>query len=161
MKIIEVSSKGKFMWFKLRKNRKNWYILNTYGLEGSWGLTKKKNSGVQFRTKKDDKYTNLYFTDSRNFGTLEMVKDAEKLNKKLDLLAPDFLKESFTNEEFFNRIEKIILKKDGTINGIRANKEIVKILMDQTTKGLGSGLGNYLVVEVLYKAKISPYSTLR
>jgi formamidopyrimidine-DNA glycosylase len=40
-------------------------------------------------------------------------------------------------------------------------KEIVKILMEQEdNNAIGSGIGNYLVAEILYDAKISPHKTL-
>jgi len=40
-------------------------------------------------------------------------------------------------------------------------KKIVEILMSQEIhKGIGSGLGNYLVPEILYDAQLSPHRTL-
>ena len=39
--------------------------------------------------------------------------------------------------------------------------KIVKVLMNQNkSDGIGSGLGNYLVPEILYRCKISPYRTI-
>lgn len=156
MKIKKIDTKGKFMWFELEtKDGNDFYILNTYGLEGMWGFEEYKHSNVKFIV---DNY-NLYFTDQRNFGTLEMTSDKEKLLDKLEKLGPDFLKTLFTNNEFIKRVENYLKLGDdsGKISKPRANKEIVKVLMDQTAKsGLGSGLGNYLVVEILYDAKISP-----
>ena len=159
--INSVNSKGKFMWFELSKGNKSFYILNTYGLEGEWGFTKSKHSNVEFKIKHNNKIKSLYFTDSRNFGTIELSTSRDKLDKKLHLLAPDFLKEDFTETEFYKRIEDIILDRNDNIIKSRGNKEIVKVLMTQTKPlSLGSGLGNYLAVEVLYHAKISPYKTL-
>lgn len=159
MKIVKVDSKGKFMWIELEKGQKKLYIMNTYGLEGQWGFTKMKHSGVSFTIKnKKNKVSTVYFTDSRNFGTIQITDDIKLLNKKLNMLAPDFLKTTFTDEEFYQRIKNYVLKKDGTINKQRANKEIIKVLMEQKkSSGLGSGLGNYLSVDALFIAKISPY----
>lgn len=135
LQIKKIDSKGKFLWFELVNNKKqNWYIFNTFGLTGMWSLEEPKytkaivsyDSGV------------VYFSDVRNFGTFKFTKNKNELKKKLDKLAPDFL------------------KSDVDISKIRNYKiPIVKILMDQTK--IGSGLGNYLVPEILYRAKISPH----
>jgi len=52
--------------------------------------------------------------------------------------------------------------KNNKKNKTRYNKEIVRVLMEGQKKdnGIGSGLGNYLTVEILYNAKISPYKKL-
>jgi formamidopyrimidine-DNA glycosylase len=162
-KVIEVNSKGKFLWFKiLGKNDKEYYILNRFGLEGEWGFTQKTHSGIEFTIKDGTKSMQLYFTDSRSFGTLEIVNDKNKLDNELMKLGPDFLKVPFTNQEFYARIEKFIKNQNGTINNTKGNKEIIKVLMDQTNKGgFGCGLGNYLSVEALYDAKISPYKKIK
>ena len=40
--------------------------------------------------------------------------------------------------------------------------KIIKVLMNQDkSNGIGSGLGNYLCSEILYKSKLSPYRTLK
>ena len=160
-KIEKVDSKGKFLWFQL-KNRDNeiYYILNRFGLEGHWGFTKELHSGVEFIIKNNitEKITNLYFTDSRNFGTLAITNKLEQLNDEINKLAPDFLKTTFTNQEFHNRIKDVMYNKSGKLTAY-ANKEIIKVLMDQET--LGSGLGNYLAPESLFLAKISPHKKLK
>lgn len=155
LKIQKVGSKGKFMWIELSKGEKRWYVMNTYGLEGMWGFTKTKHSNIQFTlydpTKEKRSY--LYFTDSRNFGTVEIVSSVNILNKKLSSLAPDVLTTRFTENDFYNRLIKYV-----SVNKKRSDTEIIKLLMDQTDKkGLYSGLGNYLAPEALYEAKISPY----
>ncbi len=156
LKITKVNSKGKFMWFELEKG---YYIMNTYGLEGGWTITKlskKDHSNVEFELVGQD---NLYFTDSRNFGTIEITTDKNKIIDKLNSLGPDLLKESFTNKQFYDRIDSIVKNKSGTINKLRANVPIIKVLMNQKSK-LGSGLGNYLAVEALYHSKISPHTKI-
>ncbi|QKF93701.1 formamidopyrimidine-DNA glycosylase [Fadolivirus algeromassiliense] len=156
--INKIDSKGKFLWFELTgKDGNSYYILNRFGLEGEWGFTKETHSGLEFEIND----TKLYFTDSRSFGTVEIVNDKTKLDKELDKMGPDFLKTTFTNNEFYNRIEKYITNDTGKIVKARGDKEIIKVLMDQTIKGgIGSGLGNYLSVEALYNAKISPYKKI-
>ena len=138
---------------------KGYYIMNTYGLEGGWSITKlakNDHSNVEFELVGQD---NLYFTDSRNFGTIEITTDKNKIIDKLNSLGPDLLKESFTNKQFYDRIDSIVKNKSGTVNKLRANVSIIKVLMNQKSK-LGSGLGNYLAVEALYHSKISPHTKI-
>jgi formamidopyrimidine-DNA glycosylase len=165
LEIKKVKSKGKFMWFELSdKQGGNHYIMNTYGLEGMWTFDKRPHSNVLFKIKNKEKnkdYT-LYFTDQRNFGTIAFTSDRDILGKKLQEIGEDLLKMPFSDVEFHDRIERIIKDKNGKIIKSKANKEIVKILMDQTvTGGVGSGIGNYLASNILYKAKISPYRKLK
>lgn len=162
--INKVRSKGKFMWFEMMdQNNNDFYILNRFGLSGEWGFEKKDHSGVMLEIDDDKKKKTyrLYFTDPRNFGTIEITSKKSDLDNELNKLGDDFLQTSFTNNDFYKRIEDNILNSDDTINASRANKEIIKVLMDQTlSTGLGSGLGNYLGVEVLYDAGISPHKKL-
>ena len=155
LKVISVDSKGKFVWFVLKRpDNSLLYLMNTFGLEGEWTTDKQKHSDIEFVY--DGK--SLYFTDQIKYGTMEITNDIKVLNKKLNKLGPDLLKETFTEDEFYNRVHNY-LYKNNKLNVSRANKEIIKVLMDQTTP-LGSGLGNYLAVESLYTSKISPYTKL-
>jgi formamidopyrimidine-DNA glycosylase len=138
LKIKRINSKGKFLWFELRHpedNGNTWFIWNTLGLTGMWSFSEPKHLRAMLTF--DDMA--VYFSDMRNFGTFKFSTDKNALNKKLKDLSPDFLKD-----------------KNFDISDIIKYKiPIVKILMDQ--KKLGSGLGNYLVSEILYRAKISPH----
>lgn len=138
LKVISVNSRGKFMWFELTsKNTNPWYIWNTYGLTGMWSF--KESSHVRALLTFKGKTKSVYFSDMRNFGTFKFSQDRLALDKKLENLTPDFLKDS-----------------DFGMDKIKSIKQpIVKILMDQ--KKIGSGLGNYLVAEILYRAGISPH----
>lgn len=156
LRINNINSKGKFMWFELSNNTNNYYIMNTFGLSGSWRFSQKDNNNVAFTIKKKDKNIFLYFNDPRNFGTIQLTPSIITLNKKLNSLGDDLLKVNFTNKEFYERIEKIIDK-----NKKNGNKEIAQILMDQKNTGIGSGIGNYLSAEILYNAKISPHTKLK
>jgi len=138
MKVTRIDSRGKFLWFELvnSKTQTKWYIWNTLGLTGLWSLTEPKHLRAVL-TFKGDKVA--YFSDMRNFGTFKFSDNAVDLQAKLKTLSPDFLKDDYFD---LQRIKKY-------------NTPVVKILMDQ--KKVGSGLGNYLVAEVLYRAKISPH----
>lgn len=136
LRITSVNSKGKFLWFELKgKENKKWYIWNTFGLTGMWSLFKPKYVRLSLTCENN---MTAYFSDMRNFGTIIFNNDRDSLNKKLNTLGPDFLKDDFD------------------LKGIRkCNIPVVKILMNQTK--MGSGLGNYLVAEILYRARISPH----
>ena len=158
IKIIKIDSKGKFLWFELENdNKEKIYIMNTFGLTGDWGFEKQKNRFKISITNKDkDKKYALYFTDDRNFGTLFITKDINDLNKKLDKLAPDLLKTNFTPNDYLKNFKEFIDKSKS-----KKNIPIVKFLMSQDKKdSIGSGIGNYLSVEILYRAKISPHRKL-
>lgn len=138
LKVTKVDSRGKFLWFELTNKTKDqtWYIWNTFGLTGMWSLFEPKYSRA-ILTFKNNKVA--YFSDMRNFGTFKFSTDSKALDKKLKQLSPDFLKDD-----------------DFDLGKIKKYKiPIVKILMDQ--KKIGSGLGNYLVPEILYRAAISPH----
>lgn len=155
--IIKVNSKGKFLWFEMKNKNDDYYLMNTFGLEGEWGFTKYKHSHIEFTIKSNSgKIQKLYFTDQRNFGTMKFTKDSNELDKKLSMIGDDLLKTPFTNLQFYHKIKEYLKK-----NNKRADKPIIKVLMDQTSRsGLGSGLGNYLAPEILYRAKISPHTKI-
>jgi len=143
LKIISIKTKGKFMWFELSHNEKKYYLLNTFGLTGKWFDEKLDFCNVKFHLKSDN---DLYFDDVRNFGTLEFTNDVKNLNKKLDRLGDDLLQNPPNFEELKQRLEKI-----------NKTKKIAVVMMEQNKKnGIGSGLGNYLVPEILYRSGISP-----
>lgn len=155
LRITKIDSKGKFLWFEFKdKNNEKWYLLNTLGLTGYWDNDSEDVSNrIEFEFDHNRNKIIYYFVDQRNFGTLEFTKDEKILNNKLNKLAPDFLKEELNYDILKERINKLSNKKQ--------DKEIVKILMSQDqNEALGSGLGNYLTAEILYKAKISPYRKL-
>lgn len=161
--IKKVDSKGKFMWFEVsNEEAREFYILNRFGLEGAWSTEKRKHSNIQLTIEdKQNKAFNLYFEDSRNFGTIAISDKRDDLENELENIGPDFLKENFNEEQFHERIGNYLLNYKGEIIKSRGEKRIIKVLMDQDSFfGLGSGLGNYLAVEILYKAKISPYTKL-
>lgn len=154
LKITNIDSKGKFLWFELfnKKYNKYIYIMNTFGLSGSWSFQKTSNTRIQLSIgdmKGNDTY--LYFEDQRNFGTIKIVDGIGELNIKLNKIAPDLLKSEYSLQDF----------KSWFVNYKYQNREIIKVLMDQEIKtGIGSGLGNYLAPEILYRSKISPYRTI-
>ena len=111
---------------------------NTLGLTGEWSKERKKNSRVRFLLGDSE----VYYNDTRNFGTLKIVKGREQLIQKLQSLGPDLLAEECSREKFINRLR------------LRDAKTIVEALMDQK---IVAGVGNYIKADSLWLAKISPH----
>lgn len=151
-----IDSKGKFLWMKLiDKTGKPIYMMNTFGMTGRWSFHKNASSRVkivvQSNTDPSKKY-DLYYVDSRNFGTIEFTTNQHSLQKKIDKLAPDVLKTDMDDDDLVRMIKHFTStsKKD---------KNLVKVLMDQ--EAIVSGIGNYLVAEILYDAKLNPHRSLK
>jgi len=141
--VINISSKGKMLYFELiDKKDKNrlLYILSTLGLSGGWDIVDKGDTRVIFTF--DD--INVYYTDQRNFGTIEITNNIHTFNKRINAISPDLLKTDYDDKILKERVNK------------KQKDKIIKILMDQN-KGIGSGIGNYLAPEILYRSKISPH----
>lgn len=152
-KITSIDSKGKFIWFELADTKTNEkvYILNTLGMTGRWSFFKSRSARLRFTIfDKKEKY-NLYFIDQRNFGNVWIYSNDVKLIKHLNKLAPDILKGGLNDTDIIERIN--VFNKVS-----RKNKNLVMVLMDQSA--LVSGIGNYLVAEILYDAKLSPYRNI-
>lgn len=134
--VTSVKSMGKFLWFELVHEKQVFHIWNTFGLTGGWSKEEHKYTRVVFEFDEG----NWYFYDQLGFGKMMFPKMPHETNDKIDGLRPDFLKHDF---------ELILIQK--------YKQPIVKLLMDQGK--LGSGIGNYLVAEILYRAKLSPHRT--
>jgi len=164
-KIVDINSKGKMIWFVLKHtgSSKNLYMLNTLGMTGRWGFYKDQSSRIRFRIccdskmGKDTKDTkgvyNLYYTDQRNFGQLTILESKDELQIRIDRLAPDLLKGGLTDRDIMSRITSYIKKQHGKkIN-------LVRVLMEDQT-AIVSGIGNYLVAEILYDSRLNPHRNL-
>jgi formamidopyrimidine-DNA glycosylase len=143
------------MWMDLiDPNGEHLYLLNTYGLTGRWSFNKTNSSRIEFviQSKSDsNKKYYLYYNDQRNFGTIEFTQNIDILNKKLNKLAPDILQSNLSTDEIVNLFKKLIKKG-------KRDKNLVKVLMNQEL--VVSGIGNYLVAEILYDAKLNPHRSL-
>jgi len=164
LKVIDVKTKGKFLYIILEHN---YTIFSTLGLSGGW--TYLKNNKYQFPLAKnfldqkivslykkeslnhlniefiiEDDPNILYFYDTLSFGTMKVIDDPKELEKKLSTIGPDIMDDSTNFNIFYERIN---LKKN-------LDKAIGNVLMDQKTV---SGLGNYLRADILWLSKISPF----
>jgi len=169
LKLLDVKTKGKLLYFVFENN---FYIFSTLGLYGGWCYLKEgsskynfsqteeewlyfdnlkendsyyiknalKHLNVEFRTSKGS----LYYYDVLSFGSLKVIEGEEELNKKLKTIGPDIMESDTTFDVFKNQILK-------TCN---LNKEIGIVIMNQK---IISGIGNYLRADILYMSKISPF----
>ena len=162
IKLLDVKTKGKFLYMKFDDN---YYIFSTLGLSGGWVYLNNKTNkysyptileyigkenmdsymktslnhlNVEFKTKEGS----IYFYDTLSFGTLKIIKDEKELNKKLNTIGPDIMDETTTFDLFKERILK------------KLTQEIGIVLMNQK---LISGIGNYLRADILWLCKISPF----
>lgn len=159
MTVKKVESKGKFMYFELENTTETYYIMNTFGLDGMWSFEEYEHSDVKFNFQ--DKNRDVYFTDQIHYGTFIFTNNKKDLTDKLEKLGPDLLKEPFTDTEFRERIKDCISNKKGIVEKKKYDKLVVEVLMSQEkSKGVGCGIGNYLVADVLNLAGISPYTKI-
>lgn len=149
--INKIDSKGKLMWFELNNGV---YIMSRFGLQGEWGFEKHKHSGVEFVF---DSHDSLYYTDPIAYGTLTISYNYFEFDDEVGKLGIDVLADYYDSKFVKNKIEKYLMPKN-RLNKSRYNKEVIKILMDQQV--LFCGIGNYLSAEILYEAKISPYTKI-
>lgn len=149
IKVIDINSKGKLMWIEFTdQNNKNVYMTTGFGLEGKWSFEEGKYAKMSFvfENKNEDKKT-LIWNDIFSYGNIAFYTEKKDFTKKINSLGMDFLKSTYDYHIIWEKIKNI---KKTKFN----NKMIVELLMDQ--KKLGSGLGNYLTPEILYRAKIKP-----
>ena len=132
----EIFCIGKASFLKLDKHN---YFSYHLGMTGKWSDIKEKHSHLIIKT--SDK-TILYFTDTRRFGNIKLLKEDDlliKYPKERDLL------------NFNTSIKKNV---DYLIKNIKTNQEVCKVLLNQK---YFCGVGNYLKSEILYHSKIHPH----
>jgi formamidopyrimidine-DNA glycosylase len=165
IKLIDVKTKGKFLYMILENN---YYIFSTLGLSGGWTYQSKKSEdefehplassyidqketegylktalahlNVEFKTDTGS----IYFYDTLSFGTMKVITDNAELEKKLKELGPDIMEDTTTFDLFVERITK----------KTNLGKTIGVVLMNQKVI---SGIGNYLRADILWMSKISPF----
>lgn len=155
--VKSIENKGKLMWMILEniENKEKIYLVSHLGLTGFFGFTEGKNDRLKITIsdKKTNKIYHLYFEDDRNFGNIEIFNKKEDLNEKINELATDALRGNYSTNDFVSMYKNFLSKSSK-----RKEQEIGLVLMKQKEKeGIVSGIGNYLMAEILYEAKISPY----
>jgi formamidopyrimidine-DNA glycosylase len=155
--VKNIDNKGKLMWIKLEnvENNNKIYLVSHLGLTGFWGFTEGNSDRLKLtiNDKKNNKKYYLYFEDDRNFGNIDIYDNKNDLDDKINDLAPDALKHNYTMDDFVSLYKNFLSKSSK-----RKDQEIGLVLMKQKqNEGIVSGIGNYLMAEILYDAKLSPY----
>jgi formamidopyrimidine-DNA glycosylase len=178
LKVLEIKTKGKFMYFILEDD---FYIFSTLGLTGGWiKFLDKKNFKKDDKKVSDYKFpvlfdnlskeifekyhktsinnlnvefkmsdsTIVYYYDSLSFGTLKVIDNKEDLEKKLNQIGPDIMEETTTIDIFINNVTK---EKN-------LDKYIGNVIMNQKVI---SGVGNYLRSDILWLSRISPFRKVK
>ena len=136
------TTKGKFIYGSFgEQTGSHCFIWNTLGMSGYWSFSPQKHSRVRFDFEDG---SSIWYTDTRNFGTLKFGMTFKETEKKLLELGPDPLTHDIPIEQFRTRLFK---------KNKKGEKTICEALMNQKTV---SGVGNYIKAEVLWLSKISP-----
>ena len=143
IKVNGWTSKGKFIYGSFENEDKSkCFVWNTLGMTGYWSFSEKKHSRVRFDF--SDK-TSIWYTDTRNFGTIKFNMTCSETEKKLLQLGPDPLTHDIHNLQFTKRLYE---------KNKKGNSTICEALMNQKTV---AGVGNYIKAEVLWLSKVSPF----
>lgn len=166
-KIESIQCKGKLIYFTFRSLDKNkevqnnieFFLTSHLAMSGRWCWKNEGHSdvGMKLRSSSQNSQTEytLYYDDARHFGTLHFYNTRKELDSKLSELGPDVLAtaimysggptilDPLTPSVWFNKLENSRIK----------NKQICVFLLEQKHT---SGCGNYIRVELLYRARIRP-----
>jgi formamidopyrimidine-DNA glycosylase len=168
LKVLDIKSKGKFMYFILEHD---FYIFCTLGLKGGWTYklnnrykfpnlldyisienyekyhkTSINNLNIEIKLKDCDKI--VYYYDSLSFGTLKVINNKEDLEKKLNQIGPDIMDESTSLDIFIEHVSKKH-NLDKFIGNVIMNQKVI------------SGIGNYLRSDILWMSRISPFRKVK
>lgn len=146
---VDVQSKGKFLYFVF-KNRwgDRFYLWNTLAMTGGWTKKRQKHSHIIFYFLNNMR---LYFNDPRCFGTVSVSFGDEMINNKLAMIGNSWL------GPFRGKSRSIGVSFDEFREKVNGSVNVCCFLMDQS---VFSGIGNYLLSEILYDSQVSPYSLM-
>lgn len=161
MKISDVYSKGKKIIIEAYDDYDRLItFISALGMEGSWKLYTGKHAGIELHfteyiyrdtlNNKTIKYEPkiLYFHDTRHFGTFDICVNQDEIDFVLKSVGPDLLNDNVSFEQYDDVITQEKL----------SHKEICWFMMEQK---FFSGIGNYLLAEILYACKILPTRLLK
>lgn len=146
LRILEVKCKGKMIYMELSKMCG---IISTLGMTGGWKKVQSKHSHLKLTFSTE---LVLYYDDMRRFGNFYVYTSADLMYKKLNTIGLDFLNQGVITKELFILKGLSAMKK-------YPNKHLAIVLMDQKT--ICSGIGNYILSEVLYTARVNPFALMK
>lgn len=151
--ITDISSYGKHLYFKFKKNKKSYYLLFHFKLTGILDIIESTSTRFILEFPK----FNIYYNDQTKLGQISLLEPPD-FESTIQDLAPDFFQDS-SIKSIKSRLNKIQTNypRRNIYTVLGEQKEI-----DNKNKiiSIGSGLGNYLILEILYHAKISPHRKL-
>ena len=114
-------------------------IWSTLGMTGYWSESASNHARVCLSL---DNGADIYYNDTRSFGTLKWSQGRRALAQKLKSLGPDMLAEDVRHEKF----QSVMMKYP--------KKTLPEVLMDQRVI---SGVGNYVKADSLWLSGLSPH----
>lgn len=169
-RLERVWRKGKYLVFQWSEGRG--LMLGHLRMTGWWewqqspqsitlaqGYTLNRNPKLflSFRWPKRKKAEELVYYDSRVLGEIAYFNTTEWRNiPALSAQAPDFIDTDNSLPGSFISGEEEFLALVAAARARGTRRTIRDVLMDQSRKGIGAGLGNYIIAEVLYRAGIHP-----
>lgn len=156
--IQRIFPKGKHLVFELQNRNITpegpiVMMVSHLAMTGKWGFSKGKHTHILVRLLDEDgdKFK-LYYSDLRCFGSLTFYDgDGEEYRDFCKRIGKSFLgceEDRITKQEFINNLGKC-----------RGESYLATCLMDQ--KRVCSGIGNYILSEVLYRARINPWIKIK
>lgn len=136
LKVVGAGVHGKFIYCICEGQQ---FIWSTLGMTGSWNRKAKSHARVRFEFSDG---TEVFYNDTRNFGTLKFVEGKHLMIDKLKSFGPDMLSEEVDDDLFAERLKR----KD--------KWTVAKAIMDQSVV---AGVGNYVKADALWLARLSPH----
>ena len=136
-RVVGAGCHGKFIYILLDGGDSS--IWSTLGMTGYWSESASNHARVCLSL---DNGADIYYNDTRSFGTLKWSQGRRALAQKLKSLGPDMLAEDVRHEKF----QSVMMKYP--------KKTLPEVLMDQRVI---SGVGNYVKADSLWLSGLSPH----
>jgi formamidopyrimidine-DNA glycosylase len=142
-----VRCKGKMLIFDFKNTALKMFA--GLGMTGQFVFERDAHSALEFVLEAPPPFPKaMYFTDMRRFGNVSFSTEDQSSKLAPSILSCGEMKE-IQQEDFIKRAKT--LQK-------RTSRDIIGVLMDQQEKtGVCSGIGNYLIAEILYHSRINPF----
>jgi formamidopyrimidine-DNA glycosylase len=153
LRVTMVRSRGKKLYIFLQaEGKQQWVIVIGYGMTGNMGQTKQKHSHLAFKVSHHSiGFDTFYYSDARRFGTFDASDNPDDLKTYLsETASPVAL--GYPDEKGFEPISR---EQFTTNIGNCKTSYLASRLMDQ--KSICSGVGNYILSEVFYEARLDPF----
>lgn len=137
--VLTVRSHGKKVIIELDEV----LLFASLGMTGRFQFLEGNHSNISFAISDDRK---MYFDDTRHFGKIEVIKKEDE-EKYLSKLGPDVLQHALTESISKKTWRKLFKPK-------LLRRKIGDILLDQS---IVSGIGMYMMTDILYLSKVSPF----